>query len=195
MTSNAHGLPPLMTLKNGRYYYLQPKQPSGRRWISLSRVFEEALVQYRELTGHQQPIETIEETAPKFALMSDLRSAWSKAQKRARESDILFTIHADDVVRLAMSNNWRCAMTNLPFDPKVLSSSRTRPYMPSVDRINSRGGYTPDNCRVVCSAVNFALNEWGEGVLAMIATAYVRKNPAIKLVRNLTERQKSAVRC
>jgi hypothetical protein len=35
-----------------------------------------------------------------------------------------------------------------------------RPYAPNLDRIDPRHGYEPDNVRVVCAIVNFAMNAW-----------------------------------
>ena len=45
----------------------------------------------------------------------------------------------------------------------------------SLDRIDSSKGYTVENCRLVCTAVNLAMNEWGEDVLERIALYYRRK--------------------
>lgn len=47
---------------------------------------------------------------------------------------------------------------------RVVSKGR-RPLAPSIDRIDSSLGYTRQNCRIVCAAVNYAMNVWGEDVL------------------------------
>lgn len=68
-----------------------------------------------------------------------------------------------------------CEVTGLPFRPPSEQYSRN-PYGPSLDRIDSSKGYTPDNVRIVCVAANLAMNEWGEEVLSRIAKAYVLAN-------------------
>lgn len=68
--------------------------------------------------------------------------------------------------------NGKCELTGLAFDIGKGSWSR-RPYAPSIDRIDSSKGYTTDNCRVVCVAINLAMNEWGEDVYKAVAMAYL----------------------
>lgn len=58
-----------------------------------------------------------------------------------------------------------------------------RPFMPSIDRTNSAKGYTAGNCRLVCVAANFAMNEWGQGVLHKLAVAYVKHHNLLGAVR------------
>jgi hypothetical protein len=47
------------------------------------------------------------------------------------------------------------------------------PFAPSLDRINSHGGYTPDNVRLVFTAVNFGMGQWGEEIYLYCARAAV----------------------
>ena len=55
-----------------------------------------------------------------------------------------------------------CELTNLPFSFTNLTTHKTNPYAPSLDRINSDiKEYSPQNTRVVLVAVNLALNQWG----------------------------------
>jgi hypothetical protein len=53
-----------------------------------------------------------------------------------------------------------CEMTGLPFD-----SEKRGPNSPSIDRINPRGGYTKDNCRMIVWALNRAMSNHGEDML------------------------------
>ena len=71
-----------------------------------------------------------------------------------------------------------CALSGLPFHLRVVGSGKARrPFAPSVDRVDSASGYTRDNVRLVCQAVNFALNAYGEDVFRAIALATARFEP------------------
>ena len=52
-----------------------------------------------------------------------------------------------------------------------------RPFAPSLDRIDSSGGYTRDNTRLVCQAVNFALNAFGEDIFREVVLAAASFDP------------------
>jgi hypothetical protein len=53
------------------------------------------------------------------------------------------------------------------------------PFAPSIDRIQSRGGYTPGNVQLVCAAVNFGMGDWGQELFMRLARAAVaRENNA-----------------
>lgn len=58
----------------------------------------------------------------------------------------------------------RCEMTGTPFD---LHGSRAFD-VPSIDRIVPKRGYLYRNIRVVCLAMNCALNDWGEEKLLVV---------------------------
>lgn len=60
-------------------------------------------------------------------------------------------------------------MTELSFN---LDGGRTWDS-PSIDRIDPSGGYTYDNIRIVCHAINCALGTWGEEILGMVTRAWM----------------------
>jgi hypothetical protein len=71
-----------------------------------------------------------------------------------------------------------CALTGLPFNLRVVGSGKARrPYAPSLDRVDAASGYTRDNVRLICQAVNFALNAYGEDIFREIALATARFVP------------------
>jgi hypothetical protein len=71
-----------------------------------------------------------------------------------------------------------CALSGLPFNLRVVGGGKARrPYAPSLDRVDAASGYTRDNVRLVCQAVNFALNAYGEDVFREIALATARFVP------------------
>jgi hypothetical protein len=69
-----------------------------------------------------------------------------------------------------------CEVTGYPLDLTPLASRyERRPNSPSLDRINPKNGYTMDNVRVVCLAVNMAMGTWGAGAFLPIAVAWTKK--------------------
>ena len=66
----------------------------------------------------------------------------------------------------------RCELTGVLFEYTVRPGVRARPLIPSLDRIDPQKGYIKENLRVVCYAVNAAINEWGDGVFEIIARGY-----------------------
>lgn len=85
--------------------------------------------------------------------------------------------HAFDLTPVAYAGlvRDRCALTDIPFDLSPASGAR-RPFAPSIDRPDSSRGYADDNARIVCVAVNIAMNQWGEDVLYRLAGALVDKH-------------------
>jgi hypothetical protein len=50
---------------------------------------------------------------------------------------------------------------------------RYLPFSPSLDKIDPKKGYTKDNVRLVITAINLALNNFGEELVAKVAQAYL----------------------
>lgn len=71
-----------------------------------------------------------------------------------------------------------CAATGLALRYDWNGEGRTNPWAPSVDRIDSAGGYTMDNVRVVCWAYNMAKNDWADDVVLALARAIVEATDA-----------------
>jgi hypothetical protein len=56
----------------------------------------------------------------------------------------------------------RCEVTRLPFTRQRFDEALVKhPFAPSIDRRSSSGGYTTDNVRLVCVAVNFRMGHNG----------------------------------
>ena len=87
----------------------------------------------------------------------------------------------------------RCALSGLQFDLRSVGSGKARrPFAPSLDRIDSTGGYTQDNVRLVCQAVNFALNAYGEDVFRDIAIGTATFEPTIAWATKEERQRKTA---
>lgn len=68
-----------------------------------------------------------------------------------------------------------CELTGLPFNFDVSGKTRMNPYSPSLDRIKSSNpSYTKTNTRVVLTAVNLTLSNFGEQELLPILEAMVK---------------------
>lgn len=64
-----------------------------------------------------------------------------------------------------------CEVTGIPLELGKPPGSRFHPWAPSVDRIDSKLGYTQSNCRVVCWIYNMAKSEWSDEVVMTFAKA------------------------
>jgi len=70
------------------------------------------------------------------------------------------------------NQDYKCLLTGRKFQ-HYSEEFKRNPWCMSIDRIDSKLGYIESNCRVVCYAVNAAMNEWGESVFAEIANKYI----------------------
>ena len=97
------------------------------------------------------------------------------ARRRSKESGLGFSLNTRDIVALMAEQAGRCAASGLPFSVSKFPAYRSRPFAPSIDRMDNARGYTRDNVRLVCIAANIAINEWGEDVFTRIAVGIVMK--------------------
>jgi hypothetical protein len=103
------------------------------------------------------------------------------ARRRAAKAGIAFALAPRDIETLWDHQRGRCAVSGLRFSllrfPRALVK---HPYGPSLDRIDAQDGCTRVNVRLVCTAVNFGLGEWGDEVFIPIAEATTRRQAAIR---------------
>lgn len=64
-----------------------------------------------------------------------------------------------------------CELSGIVIERVAPGDYRTHPFAPSLDRIQPSKGYTKENVRLVCFAVNRARSDWGDEVLLKIARA------------------------
>lgn len=69
-----------------------------------------------------------------------------------------------------------CQVSGIPFDFGKHPSTRRNPFGPSVDQIVAGKGYTLENSRIVLTALNLALCEWGVDTYVQIAQEVLRAN-------------------
>ena len=92
-----------------------------------------------------------------------------QTKKNAAKRGKAFSVTVKQYMNIVKFAAGRCQVTGIPFSCIKINGSSRRPYYPSIDRIDSKKGYTKDNIRVVTVAYNFACNEWGDSPLLEIA--------------------------
>lgn len=107
-----------------------------------------------------------------------LRRHQNNARNRARRAGLAFdlcegtTEHESTAENLYNAQGGWCAVTGVRFSLEAYPKALVKhPFAPSLDQRLPKGGYTKDNVRLVCVAVNFGLGEWGDQVYLSLAQA------------------------
>jgi hypothetical protein len=95
--------------------------------------------------------------------------AYHSAKKRAKNKNREFDISIDDLINLWDSQQGRCVLSGEKFHEEHGA------YSASLDRIDSKKGYTKGNIRFILFALNSALLDYGIETYLDIAEA-VKKN-------------------
>ncbi len=101
--------------------------------------------------------------------------AWHRAGRvltwvRARAARAGFAFDLDrDWVEERLKRG-RCETTGIEFEINK-SDGRFHPWAPSIDRVDSKKGYTKDNCRIVVWIYNMAKSEWEDADVLKMAQA------------------------
>ena len=102
-----------------------------------------------------------------------MAQAMIRARRRAKAKGVQFKLLPEHFEFICRRSGGRCEVTGIPFSDKVVGPKNSRPYRQSLDRIDSSGIYTLENCRLVLTAVNLAMGAWGEEVIQNIACGLV----------------------
>jgi hypothetical protein len=105
----------------------------------------------------------------------ELKKMYAGMLSRSRLNEWDEILSYEEFLDIFYKTGGMCELSGIPFAGGKINNSRARPFFPSIDRINSCKGYTKDNVRFVCCAVNLALNDFGEDVLNQIAFGIVSK--------------------
>lgn len=96
------------------------------------------------------------------------------ARKRSKIRELGFDLTVDDLLEMYEKQAGRCSLTGIEFSLSGGFDGKNNPFAPSIDRIVAGGAYSKANVRLVCTAVNFALGDWGEPVFRLICENYLR---------------------
>lgn len=103
-----------------------------------------------------------------------LRKILGRTQRRARACGFAIDIDLDFLHALWRAQEGRCAVSGITFSDEYHRHAFVKtPLEPSLDRIDSRGGYTKENVRLVSMIANFAMGQWGTDVLRRLAHGVV----------------------
>lgn len=156
--------------KGKEYFYARAQGVDGEVYrrlpVTTMRQAKNAAAKIIEISP-----ETPKERRLRNNLEHHLNHLIGAAKYRASRKNVPFTITRDDVLVLLTSQHYRCSISGLPFQirsERGVSASRD-PWRPSIDRIDPSLGYAPGNCRLICTAANLAINEWGEDVFLTLA--------------------------
>lgn len=85
----------------------------------------------------------------------------NNAKDRAKRRNLEFSLDSDWVNHRLDAGH--CEVSGIAFDLSDTDNAhRARPFSPSIDKIDSKGGYTENNSRLVCFCVNMAMSDWGQ---------------------------------
>lgn len=153
-----------------KYLYAQPHKtgpgvtyrallPTGEK-ITLRGPLPEVLRQFYVLMSNPVPVNTASE-----AVISQMLARHAKG---AKQRGIAFSLTAAEASEIVAAQHHRCAITMLPFRNDKPEGLRIRPWAPSLDRIDTRSGYTASNVRIVCAFVNVAMNGFGDSFFQVV---------------------------
>lgn len=162
-THDWNPLPPKVHQKHGSYYLVHKN-----KWYPLGSKIISAKAEHLRLA---------EEFGIPVVHREFLANLYEKTKARAKRLGREFDFPMSEFVTLWEASKGRCALTGIKFDVGNAPGYRRRPWVPSVDRIDSKLGYIPGNVRLICCAMNTALSEYGDAVFEKIARAYIDRSP------------------
>lgn len=100
-----------------------------------------------------------------------LEAARGRAKKKGLEIDI----DLDFLLELYEKQDGKCSLTKIPFtfERNTNGEKKFLPYNPSIDRIDSKKGYTKENVRLLLVIMNLSLNNFGEECFYEVCKSFI----------------------
>lgn len=108
---------------------------------------------------------------------------WLRAKQNAAKRKLDFSLPQTLVSQLYDQQSACCSRTGRPFSFKTVRGV-SNPWKPSLDRIDSRKGYTPDNVQLVCQIYNMAKHTWTDREVLVVAKTTLHHQKKLKTRRN-----------
>ena len=112
-----------------------------------------------------------------------IKAMLDQQRYHAKARGIPHKLKPEEVFDLLVDAGFRCTVSGIEVAPPRKGkdeSGQRDPWKMSVDRIDTRHGYTIDNVRIVCLAANLAMNEWGYDTMLRLARAVARNASAAR---------------
>lgn len=104
-----------------------------------------------------------------------MRMAYKATLSATSKAGVQFDLTNEGLAYLMRRSLGRCEVSGIRFSGDNFSSSRRRPFIPSIDRIKPQGPYDLVNCRLVAWIVNLSISDWGEDIFwQMVKAAWKR---------------------
>jgi hypothetical protein len=153
--------------------------PDGRK-INLGRDLSAALRNYYALLAVRPGDPDAKELQPPFML--------ARHRKGAKQRGLEFKLTSEHIADLLDVQGYCCAITGAAFRSDKVDGIRIRPWLPSIDRIDSTKGYVDGNVRIVCGFVNIAMKAFGERLFVAVIKGIVEAEVRARLQAEKMER-------
>lgn len=100
-----------------------------------------------------------------------LQSIFAGAKSRAKKKKIPFSITFDWLKEQFIKQNESCCLTGIKLE---CEGKGKIPFSSSLDQIVPNSGYTTNNCRLVCTAINIALSNFGTNTFKVLAEGFLK---------------------
>ena len=141
-------------------------------------VYEEALNAMRESISLLEPWQHGDSTISKNEVHKYFAKRQSAAKRRAKAAVRDFSLPKDWAADAYIRQAGICALSGVKMR---LAMGLMDPFCPTIDRINSKMGYTPENCQIIALQVNLAKNNLTETAFVQMCrsvSSHVRKRMA-----------------
>lgn len=89
--------------------------------------------------------------------------AYRKREGGAPNKGIRWNLGLDDYWAIVLTARGKCQVTGQQFDRYYKASNNRRPFLPSLDRVDSTGAYVAGNVELTTVICNIAINDFGRG--------------------------------